>query len=129
MQQNQQDTEVRTSTAQEGNTTVERQSVSSTARTPGVQIAQRIVWFVAGAIAIIIALRFALLLFGANQAAGFTDFIYGLSGVFVAPFNGIFGTPVYGRAVFDVSSLLAIAVYLLAAFGITKLIAIGQPRE
>lgn len=129
MQEDKQETEVRKSTAQVGNTTVQRQSVTNNTQTAGVVVAQRVVWFIAGAIAVIIALRFLLLLLGANQAAGFTDFIYGLSGVFVAPFVGIFGAPVYGQSVFEISSILAIIVYLLLGWGIAKLLTIGRPRE
>ena len=122
-------TEVRETTSQVGDTSVARQSVSTKVQTSGVVVAQRIVWFVAGLISIIIAIRFVLLLLGANQAAGFTDFIYSLSGAFVAPFVGIFGEPTYGASVFEVSSLLAIVVYLLIALGIAKLLTIGRPRE
>ena len=122
-------TEVRETTSQVGDTSVARQSVSTKLQTSGIVVAQRIVWFVAGLISIIIAIRFVLLLLGANQAAGFTDFIYGLSGAFVAPFVGIFGEPTYGASVFEVSSLLAIVVYLLIALGIAKLLTIGRPRE
>ena len=122
-------TEVRETTSQVGDTSVARQSVSTKVQTSGIVVAQRIVWFVAGLISIIIAIRFVLLLLGANQAAGFTDFIYGLSGAFVAPFVGIFVEPTYGASVFEVSSLLAIVVYLLIALGIAKLLTIGRPRE
>lgn len=122
-------TEVRETTTQVGDTSVAQQTVSTRVQTSGVVVAQRIVWFIAGLISIIIALRFALLLLGANQAAGFTDLVYGISGVFVAPFVGIFGEPTYGTSVFEVSSLLAIAVYLLIAFGIAKLLTIGRPHE
>lgn len=129
MQPEKQETEIRESNTTVGDTSVQKQTVATSVQTSGVVIAQRIVWFIAGIISIIIALRFVLLLLGANQSAGFTDFVYSLSGAFVAPFNGIFGQPTYGTSVFEVSSLLAIAVYLLIAWGITKLLTIGQPRE
>jgi hypothetical protein len=128
MQPEKQETEVRETTTQNGDTTVQRQSVAHSAQTPGVVVAQRVVWFIAGLISIIIALRFVFLLLGANQGAAFTDFIYSLSAPFVAPFVGIFGEPTYGQSVFEVSSLLAIAVYLLIAWGITKLLTLNRPR-
>lgn len=129
MQPEKQETEVRETTTQNGDTTVQRQSVAHSTQTPGVVVAQRVVWFIAGLISIIIALRFVFLLLGANQGAAFTDFIYSLSAPFVAPFVGIFGEPTYGQSVFEISSLLAIAVYLLLAWGITKLLTISRPRE
>ena len=129
MQEDRQETEIRETTTRVGDTSVDRQTVSQKVQVSGAVIAQRIVWFIVGVISIIIALRFVLLLLGANQAAGFTDFIYGLSGVFVAPFIGIFGEPTYGTSVFEISSLLAIAVYLLIGWGIAKLLTIGRVRE
>lgn len=129
MQEDKQETEIRETTTQVGNTAVDKQTVSQRVQTPGVVVAQRIVWFIVGAISVVIALRFVLLLLGANQQAGFTDFVYTLSGIFVAPFIGIFGQPTYGTSVFEVSSLLAIAVYLLIGWGIAKLLTISRPNQ
>ena len=129
MQPEKQETEIRETVTQTGDTSVQQQSVATKVHTSGAVVAQRIVWFIVGAISIIIALRFVLLLLGANQAAGFTDFVYSLSGIFVAPFIGIFGEPTYGTSVFEISSLLAIAVYLLLGWGIAKLLTIGRPHE
>lgn len=129
MQPDVQETEVRETTTQNGNTTVQRRAVGTTEHTSGVVVVQRIVWFIAGLISTIIALRFIFLLLGANRDAAFTDFIYSLSAPFVAPFVGIFGEPVYGTAVFEISSLLAIVIYLLIAWGIAKLLTISRPRE
>ena len=129
MQQDTQETEVRETTTIDGDTSVRRQTVARREETPGVVIVQRVVWFIAGLISVIIALRFVLLLLGANRGAGFTDFIYSLSAPFVAPFVGIFGEPAYGTSVFEVSSLLAIAIYLLIAWGIAKLFTIARPKD
>lgn len=125
MQQDMQETEVRETTTQDGNTTIQRQAVAHREQTPGVVVAQRVIWFVAGIISVIIALRFVFILLGANRGAGFTDFIYSLS----APFVGIFGEPAYGTSVFEVSNLLAIAIYLLIAWGIVKLFTLARPKD
>lgn len=129
MQPDMQETEVRETTSQDGKTTVQRQQVAHVQHTPGVIVAQRVVWFIAGLMSIIIALRFVLLLLGANQGAGFTDFVYSLSAPLVAPFVGIFGEPSYSVSVFEISSLLAIAVYILIAWGIAKLITLASPHN
>lgn len=129
MQQDTQETEVRETTVQDGNTTVQRQTVANRHATPGVVVAQRVIWFIAGLISVIIAFRFVLLLLAANQGVPFTDFVYSLSAPFVAPFVGIFGEPAYGTSVFEVSSLLAIAVYLLIAWGVAKLLTITRPHQ
>lgn len=129
MQPEKQETEVRETTTTVGDSSVQKQTVARKTQMPGVVLAQRIVWFIVGLITIIIAMRFTLLLLGANQSAGFTDFVYSVSNVFVAPFLGIFGEPTYGKSVFEVSSLLAIVVYLLIGWGVAKLLTIGRPQE
>jgi uncharacterized protein YggT (Ycf19 family) len=76
-----------------------------------------------GLIAILIAIRVVLKLLAANTASGFTQFIYNISGPFVAPFHGIFGTPSADNgAVLEVSSILAIAIYLLVGWLIMRLL-------
>ncbi len=93
---------------------------------PSVFIA-RLVWFIFGVIIAFIALRFVLLLLAANQGNGFVDFVYGVSGFFVAPFYGIFGnTPQLGSSVLDVSSVVAMFVYVLVAWAIVSLATIGS---
>lgn len=129
MQEDTRETEVRESTAIDGNTTVQRQTVANRSRMPGVVVAQRIIWLLVGIINAVIALRFVFLLLGANRDASFTDFIYSLSAPFVAPFVGIFGEPAYGRSVFEVSSLLAIVIYTLIGWGIAKLPTVTRPQD
>lgn len=129
MQDDVQETEVRETNLQDGNTTVQKQTVARSSQVSSAVIAQRIVWFIIGLINILIALRFIFLLLGANRSAGFTDFIYSLSAPFVAPFTGIFGEPVYGESVFEISSLLAILIYTLIGWGIAKLITLARPQD
>ena len=82
-----------------------------------------VVYFLFGLIEIVIALRVLLKLLAANPNAGFTQFIYNLSAPFVAPFEGIVGTPAASNgAVFEFSSILAIIVYLLLSWIIVKLL-------
>lgn len=89
--------------------------------------AARLVFFIFGVIIAFIVLRFILLLLGANEGNAFVDLVYGISGVFVAPFYGIFGnTPQFGASVIDVSSIVAIIVYTLIAWAITSLVTIGS---
>ena len=85
--------------------------------------AKQIVWFIIGLIIAVIALRFVLLALGANQGNGFVNFIYGLGGIFVLPFQGIFGSePTYGRSYFETASLIAMAVYLLLGWIINRVL-------
>ena len=90
-------------------------------------VAGRAVWYIAGFIITLLLLRVMLFLLGANQGAPFVDFIYGLSGIFSVPFTGIFPTPAYATFALDTASILAIIVYTLAAWGISKLFTLNRP--
>ncbi len=124
-----QETEVRETTTKDGDSTVQRQTVARKDHISPIVVAQRVVWFIIGLICIIIALRFTFLLLGANRGADLTGFIYSFSDPFVAPFVGIFGEPVYGKSVFEISSVLAIVIYLLIGWGIAKLLTIARPHD
>src|SRR5512140_3649813 len=53
----------------------------------------RILWSLLVFLEIMLAIRFGLRLIAANPDSGFGMFMYGITGVFVAPFNGLVGTP------------------------------------
>lgn len=92
-------------------------------------IASRIVWFVAGVLLTLLAFRFVLVLLGANPSNGFANFIYTVSHPFAAPFFGLFGYSLrYGVSRVEVSTLIAMAVYAVVAYGIARLLTIGQNR-
>ncbi len=80
-----------------------------------------ITYFVLGVLEVILLLRLLLRLLGANEVSGFVMFLYNLSHIFVAPFNGIFNDQALGRSVFEVSTLIAMLVYALLAWGIVSL--------
>lgn len=96
---------------------------------PGIFIA-RVIYFIFGVIIAFLILRFVLLLLAANQGNGFVDFVYSIGAMFASPFFGIFGyTPTYGSSVFEVSTLVAIFVYLLIAWALSSLATIGSRRR
>src|SRR6266487_3946746 len=80
-----------------------------------------ITYFLLGVLEIILALRVLFHLLGANQGNSFIMFLYNLSHVLVAPFNGIFNDQALGRSVFEMSTLIAMLVYALIAWGIVSL--------
>jgi len=96
----------------------------------------RIVWFLAGLLDVLLAIRFVLLLVGADAAVGFAKFIYGVTEPFVGPFLGLFGQHVTypGAAqtgVVEFEALVAIVVWTLVAWIIVKVIqlAMGTNRN
>lgn len=89
----------------------------------------RVINFVIGVIIAFIALRFVFALFGANPDAGIVRFIYGVSGIFMAPFIAIFQTDRIAGATFEWSSLVAILVYALIGWGLTALVRALSPRD
>lgn len=81
----------------------------------------QVVWYILGLLEALLAFRFVLKLLAANSSAGFSSFIYNVSYPFAAPFLNVFrATRVEGN-IFEWTTLLAMLVYLLIAWGIVKL--------
>jgi uncharacterized protein YggT (Ycf19 family) len=101
-------------------------------RAPVVTLSDRaalIVWLVLGFVEALLITRVVLKALAANPAAGFVQFVYSVSAPLVVPFQGIFPTPATARSVLELSSLVAIVVYALIAWGIVRLLAILDPRQ
>ncbi|MHB8159130.1 MAG: hypothetical protein ACYDGS_01285 [Thermoleophilia bacterium] len=81
-----------------------------------------IIWLLVGILEVIIGMRVVLKLLAANQDNGFASFIYRVARLFVWPFFGLVGEPTANGSVFEVSSIIAMTVYLLIAWGITRLV-------
>ena len=87
----------------------------------------QVVWYLLGIIEILLAFRFVLKLVAANPLAGFTSFIYGASYFFAAPFLAVFRTSrIVEGSVFEWTTLLAMIVYAIIAWGIVKLFMMGR---
>lgn len=115
-------------TVQPAGQTTEVREVSE-ASVSGATLAERVVWFITGALLVLLAFRFVLALLGANPNNAFADFIYTASYPFVAPFFGLFGYDLqYGVAKFETFTLIAMAVYAIFAWGIAKLLTLNRPR-
>ncbi len=85
--------------------------------------ATTIVYFLLGVLEVVLGLRWLFRLLGANTGNSFTDTLYSVSHPFVAPFNGIFNDQALGRqGVFEFSTLVAMLVYALIAWGVVALI-------
>ncbi len=81
----------------------------------------QVVWYIVGLLEILMAFRFVLKLLAANPAAGFSKFIYTVSYIFVAPFLSVFRITRVEGNIFEWTTLLAMAVYLLIGWGIIRI--------
>jgi uncharacterized protein YggT (Ycf19 family) len=81
----------------------------------------QVVWYILGIIEVILAFRFFLKLLAANPNAGFSSFIYTISYPFAAPFLKVFSSSKVVSGVFEWTTLLAMFVFFLIAWGIVKL--------
>ncbi len=86
----------------------------------------QIVWYILGFIEIMLAFRFALKLLGANPEAGFTSIVYAITYVFAVPFLNVFRVTQVAGSVFEWTTILAMFVYWVIAFGIIKLFLMGR---
>ena len=91
----------------------------------------QVIWYILGVIEVVLAFRILLKLLGANMFSGFTNFIYAISGPFAMPFAGILGTSVSTDSVFvfEWSTLIAMAVYAIIAYGIVALFQLIKPTN
>lgn len=89
----------------------------------------QIIWYILGVIEVILAFRVILKLLGANAFSGFASFIYAVSGPFALPFSGILGTTISANSVFEWSTLIAMMVYFIVAYGIVALFQLIKPTN
>jgi hypothetical protein len=92
-------------------------------------VAERIVWLIAGTIETILALRFVFAMLGANPANSFAQFIYNVSHPFVAPFFNLFNYNYIDNGVgrVEIFTLIAILFYGLIAALIARLVSVNRP--
>lgn len=86
----------------------------------------QIVWYILGIIEVLLLFRFILKLLGANPGAGFSSFIYGVTYIFSAPFLTVFRVTSIEGSIFEWTTLLAMIVYWIIAWGIVRLLLIGK---
>lgn len=86
------------------------------------QTTRNLIYFFFGSLEILLAFRLILKLLGANVGSAFVNFIYGLSGLFVLPFEGIFrkgfSQGLETTSVLEPATLVALIVYAVVAWGI-----------
>lgn len=84
--------------------------------------AAQFIWLLAGLLEGLIGLRFLLKLIAANPAAPFAQLVYGITDLFLWPFQGLTATPAANGMVLEISSLIAMLVYAVLAWMVVKLL-------
>jgi YggT family protein len=97
-------------------------------RRQGANQVNQIMYTILGILEIVLGLRLVLKLIAANAGSGFADFIYGITGPFIAPFAGLVGTPASGGSILEITTLIAMAVYALLFWIILQVIAVITAR-
>jgi hypothetical protein len=87
----------------------------------------QIVWYILGVVEVLLAFRVLLKLLGAYPYSGFTNFIYVMSNPFALPFAGVLRVTVTEEAVMEWSTVIAMLVYAIIAYGIVALLQLIKP--
>lgn len=92
--------------------------------------AYQIIWYILGLMEVLLTFRVLLKILGANINSGFVSLVYVITDPLAVPFRGIFGvTFAPGGAYFEWSTLVAMIVYLLIAYGLVHLMQIMKPTN
>jgi hypothetical protein len=80
----------------------------------------QLIWLFLGVLEALIALRIGLKLIGANPESPIVALIYGLTYLFLFPFEGMVATPSTGSIVLELSSIFAMMIYALIAWAVER---------
>lgn len=102
-------------------------------KTTNIETIQSVIYFIFGAVDILLVARLLLKILGANTVSDFVKFIYDITNVFISPFNGIFRvgttTGLETTSILEPSVIIAIIVYIFIAFGIVQLVQVLSRRQ
>src|SRR3989344_5494589 len=87
----------------------------------------QVVWYIFYVIETLLLFRFLLRLIGANPDAIFSQIIYAVSYPFAAPFLYVVKSTQVSGSLFEWTTLLAMLVYWVIAWGIVRLFVMGKP--
>jgi len=86
--------------------------------------AVQLVYLVFGVMDGLLLIRLVLKLLGANPHAGFSNWIYNVTDVFLGPFKNILPTIGNEQSLLEMSVVLAVLVYALLGWAIARLVTI-----
>jgi YggT family protein len=84
--------------------------------------ATQLIWLLLGLLEAAIALRIVFKLIAVNAANPFATVLYKLTDFFVAPFASLVGAPAAGGMVLEISSIIAMIVYLLIGWALERIV-------
>lgn len=84
--------------------------------------ATEVIWLLLGILEAVIAFRVVFKLIEANAVNPFATFLFKVTDLFVAPFAGLTGTLSTSGMVLEISSIIAMIVYLLIAWALEKIV-------
>lgn len=87
------------------------------------------IWWFTGIVEGLIGLRVVLRMMAANPGNPFANFIYTISGLFLWPFQTLVSNPSSEGVVLEISSIIAMMVYLLLAWVFVELLWLLLGRE
>lgn len=94
----------------------------------GSQTAEYLIYFFFGALEILLAFRLIFKMMGASSTSAFVRVVYGVTGVFIAPFEGIFRRGINPgletASIIEPSAIVALGVYAIIAWGVVKMVKI-----
>jgi hypothetical protein len=86
--------------------------------------ATQIIWLLVGLLEAGLALRFVFKLIGVNGTNPFATLVYNVTNLFVAPFASLTGAPAAAGMVLEISTIIAMLVYLLLAWGLERIVTV-----
>jgi len=84
--------------------------------------ATQMIWLLLGLLEAVLALRVVFKLIGVNATNSFATLLYSVTNIFVAPFASLTGAPAAGGMVLEISTIIAMIVYLLIFWGIERIV-------
>jgi hypothetical protein len=92
-------------------------------------VAARVIHYLTSALLVLLALRFAFALLGANPDNGLASFIYAVTQPLVAPFFSLFSyNYTDGVRRFESFTLVAMGIYAILGYGLARLVALTKRR-
>jgi hypothetical protein len=82
----------------------------------------QIIWLLLGLLEAVLALRVIFKLIAVNPSNPFAMLLYNITNLFVAPFASLLGAPTAGGMVLEISSIIAMVIYLLIAWAIELIV-------